>query len=534
MPVALRKRSWEEHVTHSSGSQYSYDDLDLICCRHAAAAERLWVGPEALKQGRRTRCASLPEGRRQLPAGEPPQATSLVSENRSAPKEPRLMTASVKVPLNLEEESVCAPLDSLEADVFKGNSKEDHLRPENFGKVANIFCTDACGNDILKSQRVAGEEPQCATILSNNGLPLSPLVADRPGDCPDDQEGTKESHVVGDSGPVETSDCSSNPSAAATLQPQADLLHVAVEDEISASRMEDPCLTSPATEACSEILRSREAVEPPKTPLGEESECRESWTSNTFESESSRLDLAVGGQDHLGEQNDVTAGEECSAAESSRDAADVMCWQIASLDECFKGRRGSLTVKEADSADVEGKHTKAHVSHRADQHLETTASPLREVSGDESSVSQILGPPRSDQTVAEQLENSSIKLDTIPEVSHMQSGDASVPDPAESCGLTPDPDTRHVHVDDKREADSARRSADVVPPPPLQGLLSNNEEAARCLGESPGSEGADGQREHSQAAAKGSPAMETEAAQSDPGEQREGGEVRVRLRKVRL
>uniref|UniRef100_A0A672YCS1 Rho GTPase-activating protein 7 n=1 Tax=Sphaeramia orbicularis TaxID=375764 RepID=A0A672YCS1_9TELE len=32
MPVAIRKRSWEEHVTHPSGLQYSYDDLDLVCC----------------------------------------------------------------------------------------------------------------------------------------------------------------------------------------------------------------------------------------------------------------------------------------------------------------------------------------------------------------------------------------------------------------------------------------------------------------------------------------------------------------------
>lgn len=545
MPVALRKRSWEEHVTHSSGSQYSYDDLDLICCRHAAAAESFWVGAEALKQGRRTRCASMPEGRRQLPAselptGELPQATALATNDRTAPKEPRLMKGSVKVPQNLEEESVCAPLDSLEVDVFRGYSKEDHLQAQNFSNVANVFCNDARGNDILKSRHIAGEEPQCATILSNNGLPLSTLVADRPGDCPDDQEGTKESHVVGHSGPAQTSDCSSNRSSAATPQPNADRLHVEGEEEISASiRMEDPCLTSPAaTDACGEMLRSREAALPLEAPEREKLGCRESCTSdyaerldgvNGQDSENGRLDSGEGGQDHLGEQNDVTA-----PAESSKDAADVGCRPIASLDECFKGQCCSLTVKAADSADVEANHIKSHVSHCADQRLATTASPLGEGGDDELSAPQILGQPPSDQTAAEQLENSSIKLDTIPEVSHMQPDDVPVPDPPESCSRTPDPDTQHVHVDDKRGAESARHSADVCPPPPLQGLHSNDEEAARCLGESPGSEVADGQREHGRAAAASSPAMETESAQSDPGEQREGSGVRVRLRKVRL
>ncbi|XP_029300160.1 rho GTPase-activating protein 7 isoform X3 [Cottoperca gobio] len=66
MPVAIRKRSWEEHVTHASGLQYSYDDLDLVCC-HGVDSEGPWMGAGASKQGRRTRCASMPEGCHQLP-----------------------------------------------------------------------------------------------------------------------------------------------------------------------------------------------------------------------------------------------------------------------------------------------------------------------------------------------------------------------------------------------------------------------------------------------------------------------------------
>uniref|UniRef100_A0A4W6BZ32 DLC1 Rho GTPase activating protein n=1 Tax=Lates calcarifer TaxID=8187 RepID=A0A4W6BZ32_LATCA len=49
MPVAIRKRSWEEHVTHPSGLQYSFDDLDLVCC-HGVGSEGPWMGAGASKQ----------------------------------------------------------------------------------------------------------------------------------------------------------------------------------------------------------------------------------------------------------------------------------------------------------------------------------------------------------------------------------------------------------------------------------------------------------------------------------------------------
>ncbi|CAL8332557.1 unnamed protein product [Lota lota] len=62
MPVAMRKRSWEEHVTHRSGLQYSFDDLDLVCCRSAGH------GPgDGSKHGRQVRCASMPECRHHRP-----------------------------------------------------------------------------------------------------------------------------------------------------------------------------------------------------------------------------------------------------------------------------------------------------------------------------------------------------------------------------------------------------------------------------------------------------------------------------------
>ncbi|XP_072525829.1 rho GTPase-activating protein 7 isoform X2 [Salminus brasiliensis] len=59
MPVALRKRSWEDHVTPRSRTQYSYDDLDLVCCHSIVGGNGLLVA-----RSRRERCASMPECRR--------------------------------------------------------------------------------------------------------------------------------------------------------------------------------------------------------------------------------------------------------------------------------------------------------------------------------------------------------------------------------------------------------------------------------------------------------------------------------------
>lgn len=56
MPVAIRKRDWEDHVTPRSGLKYSYDDLDLVFCRAGIFGREnpfRWLS--------RVRCASMPE-----------------------------------------------------------------------------------------------------------------------------------------------------------------------------------------------------------------------------------------------------------------------------------------------------------------------------------------------------------------------------------------------------------------------------------------------------------------------------------------
>ncbi|KAJ8416498.1 hypothetical protein AAFF_G00357860 [Aldrovandia affinis] len=60
MPVAVRTKSWEEHVTHRVALQYSFDDLDLHCC-HGIVFDGRKSGTDVSKSERRERCASLPE-----------------------------------------------------------------------------------------------------------------------------------------------------------------------------------------------------------------------------------------------------------------------------------------------------------------------------------------------------------------------------------------------------------------------------------------------------------------------------------------
>lgn len=608
-------------MTHSSGLQYSYDDLDLVCC-HGVDGKGPWTGAEASKLGRRTRCASMPEGRHQLPGGDLAQtaevtASALNDETES--KELKLMKSNVKVPQDLKEESVRGPHDSVDVDILRGASEADHLQTANCSShaesrsdsnsgtsVANILCAnDSSGrsettihggdevgtegnqshdpngdNRVLKSPHITHEDEQCTTISSNNGSPLSESAGDQPGKRPNDQE-TKEGHIAGHSGPPQTSVSTPNQSSAAGLEPQTDLPDVQ-EEEISTSCNADARVILPAgvlgcmvtiMDTCGVMSQASEAVEPVMTLEVEKSCDRgESWSAGSADkldglngpntqNENAGLYLrdsqgkAQDQRNCTGEQFNVKAREDCAQAERSEEAADVGCGAITSSDVCFKGQCCSSTVKKLDAGYSEENHIKSHISHCVDQCLEmTTYASLPGESGDESSLSKT--PACSlDQTVAQQLENSSIKLDTIPEVSHIEPDDIPVPDPLENSSLTPNPDVQYVHVDDKHTANDLD---DKKLPPCLtevchalspEELHSNYEAAGRYLSESPGSEVADGQREHHTPVAASS-RMEDEAARTtahsdtqltgqpldarnDRGDQKEESVVKVRLRKVR-
>uniref|UniRef100_A0AAX7SZR7 Rho GTPase-activating protein 7 n=1 Tax=Astatotilapia calliptera TaxID=8154 RepID=A0AAX7SZR7_ASTCA len=253
MPVAIRKRSWEEHVTHPSGLQYSYDDLDLVCC-HGVEGDGLWMASAGSKQGRRARCSSMPEGCHQLPIDDPAQTCeggASVMNDDTEPEHLKLMENNGK---DLQE-SVDRSYELVGAGILpKTDSDSEDLQtasPGNFGEFcnsnsgmssANISCatdssdktidnksdlgTESCQNHSMCDDRVFKSthisHQQYVSISSNNVPPLSECAGEQPGKVPNHQD-TKGSHREGYSRPPEITGATVNCCSAGEQEPQTDL-----------------------------------------------------------------------------------------------------------------------------------------------------------------------------------------------------------------------------------------------------------------------------------------------------------------------
>lgn len=632
-------------MTHASGLQYSYDDLDLVCC-HGVDSEGPWLGAGASKQGRRTRCASMPEGSHQLPTevlAQTREVTPSVMNDETESEELKLMESNAKVPLDLQEESVHGPYELVDADFSQRASESEHLQTTNIGNsgeshcysnsgmsIANTSCAtdgssekaingegdvdtvstshDICSDDnVFKSQHISREKQQCNSISSNNGPPLSESAGELPGKLPNHQE-TKESHTEGYCRPPEISEVTLDQSSAAELEPQADLPQIE-EETISTFSCADASVTLPVDvlhssdnmmEIGDVMSQAKKTVEPVVTSVVEEvcdkgvSESRsadsadkldglngpETLNENTGLKHHSR-DTRGGGQDNhdctgvldqacgceisyqtlLEQPNaEMTAmngpqGEESAQAESSEEAAEVRYGPITSSDICFKGQCCSLTVEKLHTGYSEQNPIKTSITQCADQYLETTTSVSQPTENtDESSVSKELV-CCEDQTVAQQLENSCSKLDTIPEVSHVEPDDTPVLDPQKNSNFTQNPDVQPSLMGDKHAA--TEQHTEILPPCSAEvynklspeGLYGNQEASGCYFSESPASEVADGQREHHRPAAAVSSMAETDEAAhtiiygdtqlagpvldgaNEPGDQKEDSMVKVRMRK---
>ncbi|CAB1426893.1 unnamed protein product [Pleuronectes platessa] len=285
MPVAIRKRSWEEHVTHPSGLQYSYDDLDLVCC-HGVDSRGPRMGAGASKQGRRTRCASMPEGCHQLPTEElapTREETTSVGADDTDIEQLKIMGNNDTIPVGLQEETIHGPPELVDVDnIPQRDSESVHLQTANMGSsgdchcnsgllTANLSCAadsssshtektingegeigteisqrlNICNDDsVLKRPHISRETQQSISISSNNGPPLSESAGDQSGKHPNHQD-TKESHTEGYSRPPEISGATRNGSIAAELEPQTDLPDV-----------EEETLTTSEHAGANEILTS--------------------------------------------------------------------------------------------------------------------------------------------------------------------------------------------------------------------------------------------------------------------------------------
>ncbi|XP_008284489.1 rho GTPase-activating protein 7 isoform X1 [Stegastes partitus] len=638
MPVAIRKRSWEEHVTHPSGLQYSYDDLDLVCC-HGVDSEGLWVGSGASKQGRRTRCASMPEGCHQLPTDDPDhtlEGTAFVVKDDMKSEHLKLMENHGKVPPDLQE-SLHGSHELVGADIPQRPSKSEHLpttNTENSGEFccnsnngmysANISCaTEAitdesdmgtessqshniCDDDnVFKRPHVTREERQCISISSDNGPPLLESTGKQPGELPNHQE-TKESHTEGYSRPPEISEATLSRSSAAELEPQTDLPEVeetkiSTSDQAGASSpvgvlhssaniMEDgnamllaikpvePIVTSVVDGGCDEgITQSSNAESADKLDGLNEAE---TLNENTGPKRCSG-DIQGGEQDHddctgvldqgqgceisyqtlMDQQNvEIRAvkrpqGEESAQAESSKKTAHARHEPTESSDICVKSQCCSQTAnsnvasEQLNAGYSEENPTQTNNIQCADQHVKMSVGQHME------NIDQSLLPidltACEDPSVPLQTENSSSKLDTIPEVGLIEADDTSLLDPLQSAdvNIIPNPAVQCTHLDDKHEA--TEQHTQNLPPcsTEVSSELHGNQASGHYFSESPACEVADGHIEHHRLGATASRMEEsdermhsgitsdTQLASSvldgtnEAGDQKEDNVVKVRMRK---
>lgn len=233
-------------MTHPSGQKYSYDDLDLVCS-HGVDSDGAWIGLGALKQGRRTRCASVPEGCPLSTEDVGPirlGAASLVddvieSEHRMITENNEKRSLDLQdsrhgsEPQHLPTISVvlcCHPNKKISSsniscttDLF--NRVEKRLHYENHvdsERSQSPICSDEV---VFKSPQISHEEQQYLPISSNKETPLCEFAGKHLGDLPNYQE-TKESHAESYSRSPRIA-AALNLFSAAGLEPQTDCPDVA-------------------------------------------------------------------------------------------------------------------------------------------------------------------------------------------------------------------------------------------------------------------------------------------------------------------
>lgn len=334
MPVAIRKRSWEDHVTHPSGLQYSYDDLDLVCC-HGVGSEGSWV-TNGVKHGRRIRCASMPEGYHQGPTDVIVQTLEVAASmgcdgNDSKPL--TLIEINGDVQCCLQEESKV----SVDVDISKRASESKRIQTTDFqfsGEFdtdpnsriprTNITCaTDSkcCGDktdigdvgtesrpgddlsneeNVFKNPYMYCKEQQCITICSNNEPSLCVSAGEQPGNSPNQQK-TKDSATEGYSRAPQPSEATPNQTSQTDLPHVEDWNHSACFD--GATLPVDVLRSSVIMENGYVLPRANQTVYAVVMPVAEEKRDKrlsEGWRTDSADGQDGLNDPGhlIGNKDH--------------------------------------------------------------------------------------------------------------------------------------------------------------------------------------------------------------------------------------------
>ncbi|XP_037328700.2 rho GTPase-activating protein 7 isoform X2 [Pungitius pungitius] len=576
MPVAIRKRSWQEHVTLVSGLQYSYDDLDLVC-RHGVDSEGPRVGSGASKQGRRARCASMPEGCHQLPPPDPAQteevADSVVCDNgASAPS--KVTDGELKTDIVVPQKA--GDDDSGMGNIYCVTGSISPTKKTVNGEIGTessqraIVCDD---DEVFKSPHISREGQQCISIPSNNGTLLSRSAGEPPGQLPHHQE-TKESHTEGYSRPPEISEAALNQFSAAELEPQTDLPDVG-EEKISTFGHANASVTVPVGVLHSPANMMEKTVETVVALAVEES-----GDKGATERRSAQAAVKLDG---LNDPETVSGNTGLHSKDTRGAEQDHRCraeYPDHQARGCETSRQTPLALRNVEmmarSAPQEEESTQAHRSEEAAAAAaaEVTHEPIAPsgtslngpcrseepdsgcsegsciltnvTRGEETTTS--VGQPMESKELAcsvHEAETSCSRVDAPPEGPE----DTPAPDPQNNTAsvLKPNPHVQPSHMAVKH-AGSPPSCAEVNRDLSPEGLHGN--QAPGCpLGESPAAEAADGRRQQQRPAATASGMEEADEAArgvvctdgqpaapgleraKDPGDPNEDAVVHVRVRK---
>ena len=622
-------------MTHSSGLQYSYDDLDLLCC-HGVDSEGLWMGSGALKQGRRTRCASMPEGCPQMSTDDFAQTlvgTASAVDDVTDPEHLILSENNKKAQMALQESIHCSD-ELVGADIPQRASKSEHLQTiisgnsgafcsnsDSMSKANVSYATDTnsqsqktlysesdvgtescrshiCNDDnVFKSPHISHEEQQYISIFSDNGPPLSGFAGEQPGKLPNHQE-TKESHTEGCSRPPEISEVTQNQSSVAELEPQTGCPDVV---EVMISTSDQTVASGPVVvlhsladmmESGNGMSRANKTVEPVMM-LAVNEECDkglpESWSAdsagklnglNNLETRNENTGPNHHSRDVQGEQDhdncagvldqgrgceiiyhtsmdqhnvEISAGnlphgEESAQGESSKEETCVKQGLTELSDSRVKRHltpEGNVSSGEPNTGYSEDQ-MQTNTFQCADQYEQASLS--QSIGNIDQSLSTAELAVCEDLAIPHYMENSSSKLDTIPEISLVETDDTNLLKAQKNINdITQNP-VSSPHLDVMYMA--TEQDMQNLPPctEEVNEGLHGNQTAGCYFNESPASEVADGPREHHRPEATAVTMEESDEAvhrdtqlaglvfsgTNESGDQKEDNVVKVRMRKVRL
>lgn len=545
--------------------------------------EGSWLGAGSSRQGQRTRCASMPGGCHKLATKEPSQtireADTVLNDVNNALK---LMPNDVKVLLDLEKESALGPYDLLDVDIPQGASESEYLQITNTRghgdphrnlntcpSVQNEACAIAkkkqnIGDDNdFKCPHITHEEQQCISVPSNNETLLSKCAGERPGKHPNHQQ-TMENYAEGYSRPLGTFDITLTQSSAAGTRSPNDPPDAEAE-KMSNPEQADGRLMSPfgeqdrthhLMENGDKISQAGEAMEPLKTlaefECGIES-CSSDSTSNLDGLKPEPLSQNAGlhnmktfeeGKQSL--HGCIVAADEMQGRETSSETFLVPLNAVMTprKDGTKQNKEGLRFSEEVSSFSLNENVDTGYSGSAMEIYLEMTCA--RDDQGRSSTVN-ISACHETHGVSPQQLENSCLQLDPIPEASHNVLHDTLV-HPCKNSNFTPNPDVQQSYVDDNyitAEKDSQNvplcSAEDCVELP--QQLLHSNQEASGW--DSPGCGVADGYTGHTPAGKNSK--MNAEVANllkncdaqgyslvgnNHPGANREGEGIKVRTKKV--